>query len=63
MKLSVCVIVAMLVIPAALSAQGSLCKPTLAPRAAPPQVADMDFNPVLPAAAFGAAAIGDGVKR
>ena len=54
MKLSVCVIVAMLVIPAALPAQGSLCRPTLAPRAAPPQVADMDFNPVLPAAAFGA---------
>ena len=55
MKLSACVVVvAMLVIPAALAAQGSLCKPTLAPRAAPPQVPDMDFDPVLPAAAFGA---------
>jgi hypothetical protein len=31
-----------------------LCRPTLAPRGAPPQVADGDFSPSLPPAAFSA---------
>jgi len=40
--------------PIAAFAQGPLCQPTLAPRAAPPQVADTDFAPALPSAAFDA---------
>jgi len=47
----VCVV---LCCPSASWAQGPLCHPTLAPRAAPPQIADTDFNPPLPAPAFAA---------
>ena len=55
----------LLVCPIAATAQGPLCQPTLAPRAAPPradrpataaavQVADTQFAPVLPSPAFDA---------
>jgi len=53
MKLLVsAIILTLLVISGPLLAQAPICKPTLAPRAAPPQVADTDFSPVLPVAAF-----------
>src|SRR5262245_58639823 len=35
-------------------AQGARCHPTLAPRSAPPQIADLDFSPPLPSPAFAA---------
>jgi len=47
----VCVV---LCCPSASWAQGPLCHPTLAPRAAPPQIADADLSPPMPSAAFGA---------
>jgi hypothetical protein len=47
----VCVV---LCCPIASWAQGTLCHPTLAPRAAPPQIADTDFSPPLPSPAFAA---------
>lgn len=48
----VCVVLFCVPIPS--SAQGSRCHPTLAPRAAPPQIADTGFSPPLPSPAFDA---------